>query len=77
MILLGIGLLILSSYYIIYLFNKFNEDKVAKQEINSTWQQIKLDASNNNPFAKGRWQNALKTYKNESTNAIKNPQDEE
>ena len=70
---LGIGLLILSTWYLLKLYNNFNDDPVAKKEINDAWQAAKQDAWGKNPFVNGRIKAAIEAYKtsmknNSSTN---------
>ena len=63
MYLLGLGLLVLSTWYLIRLFDNFNDDPVAKKEISDAWQAAKKDAEGKNPFAKGRIKAAIDLYK--------------
>ena len=63
MYLLGLGLLVLSSWYLIKLYNIFNSDPIAKNEIKNAWQDAKKRAKGNNPFAIGRIKEALNAYK--------------
>ena len=63
MYLLGLGLLVLSSWYLIKLYNNFNNDPIAKKEINNAWQEAKKEAKGKNPFASGRIKEALNAYK--------------
>ena len=63
MYLLGLGLLVLSSWYLIKLFNNFNNDPIAKKEIDNAWQEAKQEAKGKNPFAAGRIKEALNAYK--------------
>ena len=67
MYLLGLGLLVLSSWYLIKLFNNFNDDPVAKKEIDNAWKEAKQKAKGKNPFAPGRIEEALKAYKADMT----------
>ena len=63
MYLLGVGLLVLSSWYLLKLFNNFNNDPIVRKEIGNAWQEAKKDAKGKNPFAPGRIKEALNTYK--------------
>ena len=63
MYLLGLGLLVLSSWYLIKLYNNFNNDPIAKKEINKAWNEAKKEAKGKNPFAPGRIKEALNAYK--------------
>ena len=63
MYLLGLGLLVLSTWYLLKLFDNFNKDPIAKKEVNQAWQEAKKDAIGKNPFAPGRISEAIKTYK--------------
>ena len=63
MYLLGLGLLILSSWYLIKLYNNFNNDPIAKKEIDNAWQEAKKEAKGKNPFTAGRIKKALNAYK--------------
>ena len=63
MYLLGLGLLILSSWYLLKLYNNFNNDPIAKKEIDKIWQEAKKEAKGKNPFAPGRIKNAINVYK--------------
>ena len=65
MYLLGLGLLVLSTWYLIKLYNNFNEDPIAKKEINDAWQEAQKEAKGKNPFAPGRIKNALEAYKSD------------
>ena len=62
MYLLGLGLMVLSSWYLIKLYNNFNKDPIAKQEINDAWQEAKKEAQGKNPFAAGRIKKAIDRY---------------
>ena len=62
---LGLGLLILSSWYLYKLFNNFNNDPIAKKEIDNAWKEAKKEAKGKNPFALGRIQEAINAYKAE------------
>tara|TARA_B100000700_G_C14751333_1_gene717673 strand:- start:398 stop:619 length:222 start_codon:yes stop_codon:yes gene_type:complete len=59
---LGLGLLVLSTWYLIKLFDDFNDDPVAKKEINNAWEEAKKEAKNKNPFVAGRIRDAIKGY---------------
>ena len=63
MYLLGLGLLILSSWYLIKLYENFNNDPIAKKEIDNAWKDAKKEAKGKNPFAQGRIKEALNAYK--------------
>tara|TARA_Y100001968_G_scaffold231750_1_gene214486 strand:- start:843 stop:1124 length:282 start_codon:yes stop_codon:yes gene_type:complete len=63
MYLLGLGLLVLSTWYLLKLFDNFNNDPIAKKEINQAWDEAKKEAKGKNPFAPGRIRDAIKTYK--------------
>ena len=63
MYLLGLGLLILSSWYLIKLYENFNNDPIAKKEIDNAWQEAIKEAKGKNPFVPGRIQEALNSYK--------------
>tara|TARA_Y100001968_G_scaffold238134_1_gene221437 strand:+ start:3185 stop:3400 length:216 start_codon:yes stop_codon:yes gene_type:complete len=63
MYLLGLLLLVLSSWYLIKLYKNFNNDPIAKKEIKNAWQEAKKDAKGKNPFAPGRIKEALNAYK--------------
>tara|TARA_B100001029_G_C14692592_1_gene250620 strand:- start:182 stop:418 length:237 start_codon:yes stop_codon:yes gene_type:complete len=63
MYLLGLGLLVLSSWYLIKLYNNFNNDPIAKKEIDNAWQEAKKDVKGKNPFAPGRIKEAINAYK--------------
>tara|TARA_B100000700_G_C14212598_1_gene475480 strand:- start:95 stop:343 length:249 start_codon:yes stop_codon:yes gene_type:complete len=60
---LGLGLLVLSTWYLLRLYEKFNDDPEAKKEISDVWSQAKKEAKGKNPFAPGRIRNALNSYK--------------
>ena len=62
---LGLGLLILSSWYLYKLYNNFNNDPIAKKEIDNAWKEAKKEAKGKNPFALGRIQEAINSYKAE------------
>ena len=63
MYLLGLGLLVLSSWYLIKVYNNFNNDPIAKKEIDNAWKEAKIEAKSKNPFAPGRIKEALNAYK--------------
>ena len=63
MYLLGFGLLVLSTWYLIKLFDDFTNDPLAKKEVEQAWSQAKKDSELKNPFAKGRIKEAIKSYK--------------
>ena len=63
MYLLGLGLLVISSWYLIKLYNNFNNDPIAKNEIDKAWKEAKKEVKGKNPFAPGRIQQALNSYK--------------
>tara|TARA_Y100001968_G_scaffold202339_1_gene185812 strand:+ start:191 stop:421 length:231 start_codon:yes stop_codon:yes gene_type:complete len=62
MYLLGLGLLVLSTWYLLRLFNNFNNDPQAKEEIDQVWKEAKKEAKNKNPFLPGRITGAFKNY---------------
>ena len=70
MYLLGFGLLILSTWYLLRLFDNFNNDPLAKKEIDLAWQQAKEEAKGKNPFVPGRIRSALNAYKSETKNEV-------
>ena len=63
MYLLGLGLLVLSTWYQIKQNTNFNNDPMAKKEIDNAWQEAKKEAKGKNPFAPGRIKEALNAYK--------------
>ena len=63
MYLLGIGLLILSTWYLLNLYEKFNNDSIAKEEVNQALEAVKKEAKNKNPFSPGRIREAINSYK--------------
>ena len=63
MYLLGLGLLVLSSWYLIKLYKNFNNDPIAKKEIDNVWQEAKKEVKGKNPFVSGRILEALNSYK--------------
>tara|TARA_Y100001968_G_scaffold317024_1_gene345550 strand:+ start:293 stop:514 length:222 start_codon:yes stop_codon:yes gene_type:complete len=66
MYLLGVGLLVLSTWYLLKLFDGFNNDPIAKREIDQAWQEAKKEAKGKNPFAPGRIKEALNAYNTET-----------
>ena len=73
MYLLGLGLLVLSTWYLMKLYTNFNNDPIAKKEIDNAWQEAKKEISDawaeakkeakgKNPFAPGRIRDALNSY---------------
>ena len=60
---LALGLLMLSSLYLIKLYNNFNNDPIAKKEIENAWQEAKKEGKGKNPFTHGRIKEALNAYK--------------
>ena len=62
MYLLGLGLLVLSSWYLIKLYKNFNDDPIAMKEIDNAWQEAKKEAKGKNPFAPGRIKEAINAY---------------
>ena len=65
MYLLGLGLLFLSSWYLIKLYRDFNNDPIAKKEVNQAWEEAKKGAKGKNPFAPGRIKNAINSYQSD------------
>ena len=63
MYLLGLGLLVLSTWYLLKLFNNFNQDTVAKNEIRQAWEGLRNEAKGKNPFTPGRIKDAINSYK--------------
>ena len=63
MYLLGLGLIVLSSWYLYKLYNNFNDDLLSKKEIENTWQEAKREAKRKNPFLPGRIKEAINAYK--------------
>jgi len=63
MYLLGIGLLVLSTWYLLKLYDNFNDDPVAKKEVTDAWEAAKEEAKGKNPFKKGRIKTAIDAYK--------------
>ena len=68
MYLLGLCLLVLSSWYLLKLYNNFNNDPIAKKEIDTAWQEAKKEAQGKNPFVPGRIREALNSYKGDMQN---------
>ncbi len=68
MYLLGLGLLVLSSWYLLKLYNNFNNDPAAKKEIENAWQEAKKEAKGKNPFIPGKIKEAINSYKAEMDN---------
>ena len=60
---LGLGLLVLGSWYLIKLYNNFNNDPIANKEIDKAWQEAKKEAKSKNPFAAGRIKEAVNAYR--------------
>ena len=65
MYLLGLGLLVLSTWYLLKLYNDFNNDQAAKKEISQAWSQAKEEVKGKNPFVGNRIRNALNSYKSD------------
>ena len=63
MYLLGLGLLVLWTWYLLKLYDKFKDDPIAKKEIDDAWEAAKKDAKGKNPFEKGRIKAAIEAYK--------------
>tara|TARA_Y100001978_G_C23424409_1_gene305314 strand:+ start:355 stop:570 length:216 start_codon:yes stop_codon:yes gene_type:complete len=63
MYLLGLGLLVLSSWYLMKLYTNFNNDPLARKEIDNAWSEAKKGVQGKNPFAPGRIKEALDAYK--------------
>ena len=57
--------MVLSSWYIFKLYNNFNNDPIAKKEIENVWQEAKIKSKGKNPFTPGRIKKALYAYKAE------------
>ena len=68
MYLLALGLLIISSWYLLNLYKNFNNDTEAKKEIDEAWKAAKEGAQGKNPFAPGKIKEALNSYKNDMMN---------
>ena len=69
MYLLGLGLLVLSTWYLLKLYKNFNDDPLAKKEMDQAWQAAKKEAKEKNPFIGNRIKDAINAYKNDmSTN---------
>ena len=45
------------------LYKNFNNDPMAKKEIDNAWKEAKKEAKGKNPFAPGRIKEALNAYK--------------
>ena len=45
------------------LYTNFNNDPMAKKEIDNAWQEAKKEAKGKNPFVPGRIKEALNAYK--------------
>lgn len=69
MYLLGLGLLVLSTWYLLKLYNDFNNDARAKAEIDQLSNAVKKDLEDKNPFVKGRMKAAVDAYKNSMNKA--------
>ena len=65
MYLLGLGLLVLSSWYLLKLYSNFTDDPEANKEVENAWQELKKGAKGKNPFINGRIKEALNAYKND------------
>ena len=63
MYLLGLGLLVLSTWYLLRLYDNFNDNPVAKKEISQALETAKKGVKGKNPFAPGRIRNAIDAYK--------------
>ncbi len=63
MYLLVLGLLVISSWYLLKLYNNFNDDPVAKKEIENAWQEAKKETRGKNPFVHERIKEAINAYK--------------
>ena len=63
MYLLGLGLLVLTTWYLMKLYKNFNNDPLAQREINQAWEEAKKEAKGKNPFAPGRIKEAIDAYK--------------
>ena len=72
MYLLGLGLLVLSTWYLTKLYSNFVDDPVAKKEINDAWQATMDSSKGKNPFVKGRIKAALERYKNSMNKGLPN-----
>ena len=68
MYLLGLGLLILSTWYLLRLFDSFNNDPLAQKELDQAWQAAKDQAKGKNPFVSGRIKAAIDSYKTSMKN---------
>ncbi len=76
MYLLGLGLLILSSWYLLRLYKNFNNDPRAKKEIDDAWKEAVKEAQVKNPFAPGRIKKALNSYKTDMKKEISEKKDD-
>ena len=65
MYLLGVGLLVLSTWYLLKLLDNFNDDPLAKKEISQAWAEAKKSIKGKNPFASGRISTAINSYKSD------------
>ncbi len=65
MYMLGIGLLVLSSWYLLKLFDNFSNDPKAKAEVIKAWKEARKASKGKNPFHFGRLRGALESYKKE------------
>ena len=63
MYLLGLGLLVLSSWYLFKLYENFKRDTTANAEVGQALKKIKEEVSNKNPFFPGRIKEAINKYK--------------
>ena len=63
MYLLGLGLLVLSSWYLFKLYENFKRDTTANAEVGQALKKIKEEVSNKNPFIPGRIKEAINKYK--------------
>ena len=45
------------------LYSSFNNDPIARKEIDNAWEEAKKEAKGKNPFAPGRIKEALDAYK--------------
>ena len=68
MYLLALALLVLSSWYLLKLYNNFNNDPAVKTEIENAWQEAKKEAKGKNPFIPGKIKEAINSYKAEMDN---------
>ena len=63
MYLLGLLLLIVSTWYLLKLYKNFSDDPIAQKEVSKAWKEAKNEAKGKNPFAPGRIKAALNSYK--------------